>query len=129
MVWSSSICAVWVGDGVASVVRRMPADECLGEACRELYKRTFAVLCHLHVLALGLGMSDVFSHTGIPAHEIKLQETHAIFVRKIAFVTHPDDEILELGVLIVIKPSIELHNLGSILIRLERLAQSVALSG
>lgn len=128
MVLSSSVRTVRIGDGVASVVRRMPADERLSEARRELHERTFTVLCHLHVLALGLGMSDVFSHARIPAHEIELQETHAIFVRKIAFVTHPDDEILKLGVLIVIEPSIELHNLGSILIRLERLAQSVALS-
>ena len=128
MVWSSSVRAVWVGDGVASVVRRMPVDECLGKACRELHERTLAVLRHLHVFAFSLGMSDVFSHTGIPAHEIELQEAYAIFVRKVAFVTHPDDEILELGVLIVIEPSIELHNLGSILVRLKRLAQSVALS-
>ena len=72
-------------------------------------------------------MSDVFSHAGIPAHEIELQETHAIFVWKVAFVAHPNDEILKLGVLVVIEPGIEFYDLGSVLVRLERLAQSVAL--
>ena len=116
MVWSSSVRAVRVGDGVAGVVRRMPVDERLGETRREFHERTFAVLCHLRILALSLGMSDVFSHAGIPAHEIELQETHAVFVRKIAFVAHPNDEILKLGVLVVIEPCIELYDLGSILV-------------
>ena len=97
-------------------------DERLGEARRELHERTFAVLRHLRVLALSLGMGDVFSHAGIPAHEIELQEAYAVFVRKIAFVAHPNDEILKLGILVVIEPCIELYDLGSILVRLKYLA-------
>ena len=116
MVLSSSVSAVGVDYSVAGVVLRMPVDERLGEACRELHKRAFTILRHLHILALSLGMSDVFSHAGIPAHEIELQETHAVFVWKVAFVAHPNDEILKLGVLVVIESCIELYDLGSILV-------------
>ena len=116
MVWSSSVRAVRVGDGVAGVVRRMPVDERLGEACRELNKRAFTILRHLHILALSLGMSDVFSHAGIPAHEVELQKAYAILVREVAFVAHSNDEVLKLGVLGVIEPCIELYDLGSILV-------------
>ena len=91
-------------------------DERLGETCRELHKRAFTILRHLHILALSLGMSDVFSHAGVPAHEIELQETYAILIREIAFITHPDDEVLKLRVLVVIEPGIEFYDLSSVLV-------------
>lgn len=105
----------------------MTVYERLGETCRKLHERAFTILCHLRILAFGLGMGDVFTDTGIPTHEIKLQETYAILVREVTLVTHPDDKVLELGVLVIIKPGVEFHDLRSVLIRLERLAQSIAL--
>ena len=116
MVLSSSVSAVGVDYSVAGVVLRMPVDERLGEACRELHKRAFTILRHLHILALGLGMSDVFSHAGVPAHEVELQEAYAILIREIAFIAHSNDEVLKLRVLVVIEPGIELYDLGSVLV-------------
>ena len=116
MVLSSSVSAVWVDYSVTGVVLRMPMDERLGEACCELHKRAFTILRHLHILALGLGMSDVFSHAGVPAHEVELQKAYAILIREVAFVAHSNDKVLKLRVLVVIKPGIELYDLGSVLV-------------
>lgn len=94
----------------------MTVYERLGETCRKLHERAFAVLRHLRVLTFGLGMSDIFADTRVPAHEIKLQETNAILVREVTLVTHPDNKVLKLGVLVIVKPSVELYDLGSILV-------------